>query len=92
MTGTQRELLRQAYTAIKEGRSSRICFALQAAADEKGTMFASFECGLLRDYIMKQLQPYGTLEGWQQAQGILKVPVAVRRDRLNWIKWMLGEL
>lgn len=92
MTPTERIMLKRAYVLIRDGHSNRICFALQEVADHDGRLIASRACRKLRHYIMDQLGDDGLLDTWQYARGIQKPLAEIRRDRLNWIKWMLGEL
>lgn len=43
-------------------------------------------------YVMEQIKPTSYFHHWQIANGLFVSTAQSRKDRINWISWMLGEL
>lgn len=97
LTKKERQLLIAARALIKSGDFGRICWALQFGAthevDDPSDPEWYIACARLRFYITQRLGiGVPSLEYWQQERGIYHTPEQCRKDRLDWIDWMLGEL
>lgn len=87
----EREALRRARELIKNKESNRICYALGEVGVKNQRL--NNACIRLRGFIMKQIAPSVTFEGWQDRKGFgrQRTSATLRRDRLDWIDWMLEE-
>jgi hypothetical protein len=83
------KLLKKAHSRIKNHLSYYICFALTASEESILEYLASRS---LKCYILKQLKGFSTLESWQDKKRVYKNEWQVRKDRCNWIKWMISCL
>jgi hypothetical protein len=101
LTDMDRHLLIEARKRIYDKKDSFICCALGwVAAYELGKDYvsASYDqsrvgksCRKLQRYLYKKLGKYATLNDWQKSRGIVLNYDEVRKSRLQWIDWMLGE-
>ncbi len=92
LTHTQQQLLIKTRELMMDDYSNKyICPTLKYAAEELG--YDQSEIDGLVLYIDKQLDPYSFLELWQKNNGFGdRSNVRRRKDRINWISWMLREI
>lgn len=89
------KLLKKARALLKSGEVDRVCYALDEAYD----FYTGWHCDehlekardRLEDYVMKQINPHSYFHHWQMAEGLFVSAEQARKDRINWISWMLGQ-
>lgn len=90
LSKTERLILREALRLIENRHKRMICYAIRSAhvyrTDSDKAKFR------LQKYIMKKLSPDATLGAWNIDQGRFLNDESERAARIQWIKWMLGEL
>lgn len=90
LSKTERLILREALRLIENRHLDQICHAICAAHVYQPD--AGIAKQRLRAYIMKKLSPHLRLEQWNNARGRRMDNESARAARIQWIKWMLGEL
>jgi hypothetical protein len=109
LTATERALLSRARQILVEKEQIYICAAIAQACHEQVAEITSrpafansqtHEVGeaaaRLREYVMRSLGGYSTLDAWQKYQwqhrgGVPRDFEQRRDDRLAWLDWMLNE-
>jgi hypothetical protein len=90
LSKSERLILQEALRLIENYHEALICRAIQSAhVYGKDSDKAKLR---LKKYIMEKLSPDVTLGGWNMTQGRLMSGESKRAARIQWIKWMLGEL
>lgn len=98
LTTLERELLLAARAKMHRPNIRCVCSALEAAITparmKTGADFVKVNDAYsrLRDFVGRQVHPHQTLGRWQEAHGFARTTEQRRRDRINWISYMLGEL
>lgn len=84
LTDKERVYLKIVRALISRGDEFYICYGLEEQNNE-GTK-------RLRNYIARKLgKNCLTLGNWQRKRGIFHDERQQRKDRLDWIDWMLGD-
>lgn len=90
LSKTERLILQEALRLIENHHEMFICHAIRSAyVCRPDSDKAKFR---LQKYIMKKLSPNPALGSWNLDQGRLLSSESARAARIQWIKWMLGEL
>lgn len=98
MTGLERRILIAARTAMNRPHVDFVCVALEIGM---GSVLAEGDVEFwrvndaysrLRDWVGRQVHPNATLSAWQIVHGLKRDYEQRKRDRINWISYMLGEL
>lgn len=98
MTDLEREILLAAKAKMDTPNIRAVCTALEAGMGvvlhRRPNEFCKINDAYsrVRDFVGRQIHPYVTLGRWQEAHGFERTREQRRRDRINWISWMLGEL
>jgi hypothetical protein len=98
MTDFEREILLAAKDKMGTHNIRSVCTALEAGMGVVFHRHPTEFCKIndaysrVRDFVGRQIHPYVTLGCWQEAHGFERTREQRRRDRINWIRYMLGEL
>lgn len=90
MNKIQRKILKRARNLIENCDERYICGAIDTVIENNPSWES--DGGYLKSYIDRQLGGNVGLWGWQRRNGLNPESRNHRKDRLQWIDWMLGDL
>lgn len=100
LTSKEQLLLLGARTRLLDKRVDYVCHGIEQACQANGwdpsckarTRLKKYIYGQLKTKTHGHVEQHYTLEDWQESSGLgLRAPDVVRKDRIAWVDWMLGE-
>jgi hypothetical protein len=93
LTDIERRILETARDAIRSGRNTYVCVAIDKAVIPRKYDQVRSAKGRLRRYVERSLAGHLTLDGWLSAnkRTSWRTKARKRKARIAWISWMLGE-